>query len=734
MDKKLNQLLEEYINDPEDSNTNLLLAFHYNEINQTASAISFFLRTAERTRNKELQYECMLKAASCFESQGMRSISVKGLLQHAISILPRRPEAYLALSVIQETTDSLSNWIDSYQTASQALEFCNFNLPPLKFNQYPGKFALYFQKGHTAWWTGLCEQSREIFSDLYYNWQNEMDEFYSQLVYNNMINLGLLQKDPEPSFSSYDSSKLDQLRYKFKNAELIDKNFSESYQDMFVLSMLDGLSNGTYLEIGSCRPFYGNNTALLETKFNWRGISLDIDLDFVKQFKEERKNLCLKDDATSIDWKFYLETSKFNKIIDYLQVDCDPPDTSYKALLNIPFDEYTFKVITFEHDHYTDRYSDVRDKSRELLKSKGYTLIVNDVSPDQGRPYEDWWVKSELIDPDILKIMTSLNEEENIAEEYIFSSQKQVEIIPRKTGYIHKKKVVTNAWKYSIAPTMEFTTVIPPKGCVVDCVFCPQQTLLKVYDGVKTLTLDNFKKIVDKIPQEVRITFAGFTEPWLNKSCTDMLLYAHDKGHPVSAFTTVVGMNKNDVERIKDIPFAGAPNGGFTIHLPDQERKAKHPITKKYIETIEYLAEVKDQIKNFQVMSMGTVHEDVKHAFPTAPQYDMWSRAGNLTGEAALKPEVNKYTFLSIDHGDKAMTCGCDERMYHNVCLPNGDIALCCMDYGLEHIVGNIFESSYEEVIPEPHACYEMCRKCENGIEYFSPFMVEERKYHDIQH
>ena len=80
------------------------------------------------------------------------------------------------------------------------------------------------------------------------------------------------------------------------------------------------------------------------------------------------------------------------------------------------------------------------------------------------------------------------------------------------------------------------------------------------------------------------------------------------------------------------------------------------------------------------------------------------------------------------------MTCGCDERMYHNVCLPNGDIALCCMDYGLEHIVGNIFESTYEEVIPEPHSCYEMCRKCENGIEYFNPFMIEERKSHDIQH
>ena len=89
MDKKLDQLLKEYINNPEDPKPNLLLALHYNKINQTAAAISFFLRTAERTRKKELQYECMLKAASCFDSQGMRSLSVKGLLQHAIADLAK---------------------------------------------------------------------------------------------------------------------------------------------------------------------------------------------------------------------------------------------------------------------------------------------------------------------------------------------------------------------------------------------------------------------------------------------------------------------------------------------------------------------------------------------------------------------------------------------------------------------------------------------------------------------
>ena len=38
--------------------------------------------------------------------------------------------------------------------------------------------------------------------------------------------------------------------------------------------------------------------------------------------------------------------------------------------------------------------------------------------------------------------------------------------------------------------------------------------------------MDNFKKSVDKLPTQVRVTFAGFTEPWLNPKATDMLLYA----------------------------------------------------------------------------------------------------------------------------------------------------------------------------------------------------------------
>jgi FkbM family methyltransferase len=279
-------------------------------------------------------------------------------------------------------------------------------------------------------------------------------------------------------------------------------------------------------------------------------------------------------------------------------------------------------------------------------------------------------------------------------------------------------------WKTTEWPTLEITTSIPKAGCIVDCVFCPQRVLQKVWnsehfttDKERTLTLDNFKLVIDKLPKEVRITMSGFTEPWLNKRCTDMLLYAHEQGHRVSVFTTAVGMSLKDVERIKDIPFCGGPNGGFTLHLPDKEYKAKHPVNKKYIQVCEALKNA--NIQNFTTMAMGTVHPEVEHLYPDEEvnKYDMWHRAGNLLGEAQLKPEVIEVwdEFKSILHTSEK-TCGCIEGLYHNILLPNGEVSLCCMDYNLEEILGNLFTEEYDDILPPPNFTYDMCMRCENGI------------------
>jgi len=295
---------------------------------------------------------------------------------------------------------------------------------------------------------------------------------------------------------------------------------------------------------------------------------------------------------------------------------------------------------------------------------------------------------------------------------------KTVEVIPKKVNTVVKhKKFTTHPWKTTDFPTMEFTTNIPLKGCPVDCVFCPQRVLTKAYSDLTMLSLDSFKHMVDKLPLELRVTFAGFTEPFVNNHCADMIVYAHETGHPVSVFTTGIGMSVEDFEKIAHIPFAGNPNGGFMLHLPPKEKRAKHPITDRYRKLLQHIKENEHRVQNFDVMCMGEVLDEFSHLWNGFSASKMYSRAGNLEKERLLKPELLPEIFYWASHPPESpTTCNCPEGLYHNVCLPNGDVVLCCMDYNLEHVLGNLILESYEEIAPEPYTCFEMCNSCENGV------------------
>ena len=62
----------------------------------------------------------------------------------------------------------------------------------------------------------------------------------------------------------YTRDKFEVLKSKFNRANEINENNSQAYQDMFILSMLDGKENGTYLEIGAYDGKDLSNTYLLE--------------------------------------------------------------------------------------------------------------------------------------------------------------------------------------------------------------------------------------------------------------------------------------------------------------------------------------------------------------------------------------------------------------------------------------------------------------------------------------
>lgn len=411
--EKLKKFLYDFVDDPTNGEYNWKMALYYDSIGHTASAVSFYLRTAERTDIEELKYECLIRASMCFAKQGTRGFTVKGLLQHAVSLLPKRPEAYYLLSRFFENEKHDGHWNECFMITSIGEKVADFDSKPLRTKiDYPGQYALKFQKALSSWHCGLCDDSRSLFKELLKD--PDLDPVFREI---SISNLKWMTAKVESAFAVYDKNKQNRFRFKFPGIEKIETNYSEAYQDMFVLSMLKGKIGGTYLEIGAGSPFYGNNTALLEKSFGWRGFSIDIG-DFA--VSAERKNPCLIKNALEID--YYKLLSALGDDIDYLQIDCDPPSVTYDILLSMPWDKHRFRVITFEHDYYADETKSFRELSRKYLQSKGYKLIVNDVAPDEWRNYEDWWVHPELVDQSMIEKMTCVNDQTKKAEDYFLGN------------------------------------------------------------------------------------------------------------------------------------------------------------------------------------------------------------------------------------------------------------------------------------------------------------------------
>jgi hypothetical protein len=202
------------------------------------------------------------------------------------------------------------------------------------------------------------------------------------------------------SLRYYNPQLINAIRYRFPGAETLAKTYSQAGQDLFVLGMLNGKRNGTYLEIGIQYPELISNTVVLERDFGWRGISLDIVADCVTEFHKVRNNAAYVQDATTANYaQLLLDAGITDTDLDYASVDCEPAAQTLKALKQLPLDTHRFAIITFEHDYY-NAGPEVQAESREYLLSKGYELIVSNISAlNQTHSFEDWWAHPELTDP-----------------------------------------------------------------------------------------------------------------------------------------------------------------------------------------------------------------------------------------------------------------------------------------------------------------------------------------------
>jgi hypothetical protein len=91
------------------------------------------------------------------------------------------------------------------------------------------------------------------------------------------------------------------------------------------------------------------------------------------------------------------------------------------ALLAIPFDDYKFAIVTYEHDHYVDMTNSYRSKSRRYMELMGYELVVANVGGNDFCPFEDWWVHPDLVDKETIQRFKSIQDVTDVRT-YMYTS------------------------------------------------------------------------------------------------------------------------------------------------------------------------------------------------------------------------------------------------------------------------------------------------------------------------
>jgi hypothetical protein len=366
------------------------LAREYDKLKQGAAAFGWYLRAAdfcegETYEEKWLQYRCMLFGAAIFDRSEARNQTTQGLLKMAMAVLPNRPEAYYFMA--KHSMDT-SNFRDGIMYSQMGLALDLVERDDDNGLGYPGRVGLEHAYAVSKWKTDGRDASKNLFFDLKHKRKLDMTKEISTSVDWWLQNVGY------PSTLPYKIEEQNKYRWNFDGIKSVEKNYSRHFQDMFVLSLLNGKMEGTFVEIGSGHPTLFNNTYLLERSFGWKGLSVDHSERMCAQFSRERSTSIVMDDAATLDYGKLFKQHCIEQHVEFLRLNAD--QASLAALDRIPFSKHEFSIIQFQHNEcwWGD---EIKEKSREILSNIGYKLFVSDVAIDSTNSYEDWWVHPSLI-------------------------------------------------------------------------------------------------------------------------------------------------------------------------------------------------------------------------------------------------------------------------------------------------------------------------------------------------
>jgi hypothetical protein len=218
--------------------------------------------------------------------------------------------------------------------------------------------------------------------------------------------------------------------------------------------------------------------------------------------------------------------------------------------------------------------------------------------------------------------------------------------------------------------SLEFS---PHVGCPNNCKLCPQKQLMNAYKGNKVLGFADFVKMLSTVPRSIKIIFAGVSEPFLNPLFVKMCGYLDYKGYSFTIDSTLLNATPRDIDELAEMQHLT----DFVYHLPDAVN-FRMPVNYP----METLKELMNMIPSAKPVSL---------------------HKGFLSNLREVDASLKKYRGF-----------GYCEALHtpHFMVLPNGNVQLCCMDFRLEHTIGNLLEENYSEIRQRLTGTFKLCHTC----------------------
>ena len=265
--------------------------------------------------------------------------------------------------------------------------------------------------------------------------------------------------------------------------------------------------------------------------------------------------------------------------------------------------------------------------------------------------------------------------------------------------------------------------------CPVGCKYCPQPLLSKATNknlNSKNLNFLSFQKYLRNISNNnLKIMWTGYSEPLLNKEFPEMVNYAFNLGIEQEISTTLTGQ-----ERCIDFLCETSAFKKIMLHLPDNNSLMENGFLK--VDAI-YLKRLKKVLgifnkKNHPIIKLicfgEDYHPDIKAIIDEKKYSDklgsnkarkyLGSRSGAINAllpgiiagkigsffiSGTRKPVSNFSSFLIKYISPKTNIFYCAyKRLNQPVILGDGKMNICCNDYSLRGIIGDISKKSLSDI------------------------------------